>query len=317
MKPAHEPALDGLRAVAALAVLFFHAKVPYFRGGTAGVDVFFVLSGYLVTAILATNPPSYAHFTERRLRRLMPAFATMVGVTLPILLLAFPQQGLAISRDAILALAYSLNWVPLVAHWWESPYMPAWTLAVEMQFYLVWPLLLPMVLRLRWPAGALVVVWGLVTLARTLHDASFELRYFGLHFGGLFLGAALALLPPFPRWSGPIGAVLIALAVCISGDTTTAELGSALVIGSLAGPSSLKTWLSWRPLAGIGLISYGVYLWHSPILFLMKGAPWWVAAPTATISSLCIATASYLAVEKRFRRSAKADLSLLAVRGSA
>jgi peptidoglycan/LPS O-acetylase OafA/YrhL len=305
---AYKPALDGLRAIAAVAVVCVHTGVLH--GGALGVDVFFVLSGFLITGILAERPDTVA-FWVRRARRLYPALLTMLLVYVALAPLVLPAYAAGRWREAFFAGLYLTDYSIL---WGDrtSPLGHTWSLAIEEQFYLLWPLALPLLLRLKEPAKALAILWAGLTLARVAIFALYPdkpLAYYPLHAHstGLVLGAALAL-GPRPRFGWLGAAILTALlpttptgAQIILWRIPLAEIGAALLVCDLVRETSLTRALSWEPLRKLGLISYGVYLWHLPIAVALD----WLAPIPRTIAvlslSISLATASWWTVERWVR----------------
>jgi len=304
------PALDGLRGFAALAVLFFHAGFAQARGGSLGVDVFFVLSGFLITSIAAreidaTGGMDLRRFFERRARRLLPALILMVVVYLIAAPYLTPRYADRRWVDAGLALFYLTNFAEAhKPHY--GPLSHTWSLAVEAHFYLVWPFVLLFLRRMTRARAALIiaVAWFAATLARIgwmqLGDTSgFAYYATPMHASGLLLGAVVALAPVRPPASPAIGyGALAALAALIvfggrwgfQYDVPLAEVATALLI--LNPPKQL----AWRPFTALGLISYGVYLWHIPLNHALGRPPVLVLAA----ASIVAATVSYFAVERWF-----------------
>ncbi len=167
------PALDGVRALAVAAVLLYHGDVSWARGGYLGVDAFFVLSGFLITSLLVSEWHSsgriaLAAFWARRARRLLPAlFLVLAAVAVYAAMVAAPTELENLRRDGLSALAYVANWGQIASHqsYFEtfaapSPLRHTWSLAIEEQFYLVWPLLVFGVLR--WRRGSLRALAGVL-----------------------------------------------------------------------------------------------------------------------------------------------------------
>ncbi len=334
---AYRPEVDGLRAVAVLVVLFFHAGVPGFRGGFIGVDVFFVISGYLITRLilgeLDAGRFTFSRFYGRRARRLFPAmFATLAATFVASLFILSPLH----LEELSLSLVHTLFSLSNVLFWHLSgyfdigselkPLLHTWSLGVEEQFYLVWPISVVLAFRFRRRRGvlALVGIVGLVSLvaaevaAGRAPDAAFFLTPFRmceLALGGLCLwlegwtairtwrrelltviglalvGYATAAFGPGHRFPG-----LAAMVPCG---------GAALVI--VAGRGRLAAGLLANRLAvGIGLISYSLYLVHWPLFVLARygrtseSSPIEQAALIAT--AIGLATAMYFLVEQPFRR---------------
>ena len=346
----YRPEIDGLRAVAILLVVLYHAGVPGFSGGFVGVDIFFVISGYLITGLLvgeleARGSISLAAFFERRIRRLAPALVLVLIVTLvlgwwylsPI---GGEQQGLAKSAIATVSIVSNLYFLKTTGGYFdgpagEQPLLHAWSLSVEEQFYLVWPLILLLAYRaakglgLR-PLGALTVTllvifatsWlYCVLLTQTDAQSAFYLtpaRAWEFALGGLIF--LLLLRVERPRtWGGLLAAAGLAL---IGGSVMWIDasmpfpgawallpvVGSAAVIlGSQLSPEAVSTrLLAIRPLVLIGGLSYAWYLWHWPLLSIARirglgeldrgDALWWCAF------SLFLAWLTYRYLEEPIRR---------------
>jgi len=297
----YRPALDGLRALAILPVLLYHAGVATASGGFLGVDLFFVLSGYLITSLLVIEQGSQGRI---RARRLLPALiVTLLWVSLYAVLLASPGEIARIRDDGFATLGY-------VANWWyiyggqsyfdqfnaPSPLRHTWSLGIEEQWYIFLPLLLSVILRRRDPrlsglaiASALAAIGSLALMA-LLFDPTLDPSrvYYGTdtHAHGLLAGAALAFwLARAPAHApspiGPtalgLGGGAIFLALLIGADDTASwmyrggfgltAVASAAMIRACTHPAAnpLKAGLSWAPLVYIGRISYGVYLYHWPL----------------------------------------------------
>jgi peptidoglycan/LPS O-acetylase OafA/YrhL len=309
MRAHFRPDIEGLRAVAVLAVLLFHVGVPGLPGGFVGVDVFYVISGFLITGLLvrelaATGRIDLVTFYARRLRRLLPAALVVIAVTLVaswavLSRLRFPE----VAGDAAASALYVSNirfaeqaTDYLAAHESASPYLHFWSLGVEEQFYLVWPFLLLIGARLVPVArlGILLVAVALGSFALSLAWTdvaapwaffSLPTRAWELAIGALIAVGALRLPRRAPRsvavGSVAVGLALIALAcVVIDGSTPypgTAALlpvaGTSLVIiGGAATRAGPSRWLSMSAPRWLGRISYSLYLWHWPILVLVPVA---------------------------------------------
>jgi peptidoglycan/LPS O-acetylase OafA/YrhL len=328
-------------------VLLYHTGV--LPGGWIGVDTFFVLSGYLITSLLLaehdrTGGIALKAFWGRRARRLLPAlFLLLAGVGLFAAVVATAEARSVIRQDLWGALTYSSNWLDIVrgSGYWEtftqpSPLAHVWSLAIEEQFYLVWPLVAWWALRRGGTrrlvtvaaAGAVVLAAWAIGLAWT--GASVDRLYLGTdtRAPALLLGAALGALrvgtarPELRRAAhvaGPLGVALLAWAAFTLDGRDPEVYRGALLGVSLAGGLAVVGasqadggWfgrvVGWRPLCVLGLLSYGIYLAHWPILLAVQRwshlGPW---ATTAVVAPLTIAAAaaSYLAVEQpiRLRRS--------------
>ncbi len=293
------PALDGIRGVAIGAVVVFH----FFRlpGGFFGVDLFFVLSGFLITTLLleehaTSGRISFRRFYERRARRLFPGLAAMLLGCLLIAALSAGSGHLDVARIRLEAIAasafYAANIVQIFSHSFPGELTPMWSLAQEEQFYLVWPVTLLVLLRIGLTPRRLAAL--LLSLAVSMmvwraylawtHGPGARI-YFApdTHSDGLVLGAALAGLAVagiprpiagFGRTSVPalLGFGFVVLAVRSSssayalGFPIVETIGLALILNGLGGRARL---LSWRPLVWLGSISYGTYLWQGPVLLLV------------------------------------------------
>ena len=313
----HRPELDGLRGIAILIVLGAHTGVPGFAdgGGGAGVTLFFVLSGYLITSLLLaekakTGRVDLRAFYIRRALRLFPALAaTLVVVTFLAVAGLMPQaakEGVDYRVVVLGVICYVVNWVAVAG---QSIGMlgHAWSLAVEEQFYIVWPTLLLLGLRLgRTPLVLILLLLAFLdTPYRLLLDLNggFMHVFVGTDSRGdaLLLGCVLALLEtrwhPVVGWAGVLG--VLAVAALWPGDPGLGAqlmfIPAAAIVSTLA-VAGCPVILAWRPLAFIGKISYGLYLWHG--LVIWWALPWPVAVP------LCIAIAciSYFVLEQRFLR---------------
>jgi len=347
--------LDGLRGIAVLAVVIEHAWRGALPGGFAGVDVFFVLSGYLITRIIVaelegTGQLNLWNFYARRVRRILPAsLMTVAGTVLLYLVLLGPATPSSF-RDEALATTFSIsNFLfanrsvdYFASNPATSPFLHFWSLAVEEQFYLVWPgLLLLITLGVRrfapsrsWLAPAIVAVIGLASLALAIRwnvvDAFFLLpaRAWELAAGGLFAWVQFrghATLPASLRrfrWVGVLGGYLL-LAVTFAAApslgrwpglaTILPVVGSALLVaGGDAMPGARI--LTFRPIQFFGRISYALYLWHWPFLAALAllalpvaATPFWVPL-IAVVIAILVATGSTILFEEPIRSSRRPSL---------
>jgi peptidoglycan/LPS O-acetylase OafA/YrhL len=296
----YDPALDGLRAIAVLAVVLYHSGTPGFSGGSRGVDVFFVLSGYLITSILSAERPSFAQFWQRRLVRLMPALVAMVAFSLAVSPWLIPSSEAFRVPAALFALTYTMNLSEAVGPW-NNQFAHTWSLAAEMQFYLIWPFALPIFMR--WRAGpAMIALWvALIVSTYALGAFAYYCAYYFPHFGGLALGSAVPFLRPARARLGVLGALLIGLAVvCPSLPGLVAEAAAALLISSLRQPSCIRPLLEWHPLVELGVISYGVYLWHFTIHCMIVSASWQLRLPLELTGGSILGWLSYNVIERPF-----------------
>lgn len=327
--------IDGLRALAILPVLLFHAHVPGFSGGFVGVDIFFVISGYLITAIIAREIDeecfSLVRFYERRARRILPALLVVMAAVLALSAwLYLPEDFAAVPKSALMTLGFLANvWFFANTGYFAGgaetmPLLHCWSLAVEEQFYVGFPLLLWMIARFA-PDRRVLVVAGVALLSFALavwKQADTDGMAFYLlpmRAWELFAGALLAIraVPEVARPAArealaALGLGLIGYAVfaydrhtVFPGATALVPvLGSALLIhcapGTLAGRL-----LSLRLPVAIGLISYSLYLWHWPVIVFAEYArdvPLDGAARIGAIGlSLLLAWLSWRFVERPFR----------------
>jgi peptidoglycan/LPS O-acetylase OafA/YrhL len=310
----YEPELDGLRAFAVFAVMGFHFANVLVSGGSLGVDVFFALSGYLITGILAREAEDagridYGAFLMRRARRLLPALGVLLAAYAVVCPLIWPSLAARRWLDVGTAALYVTN---LRETFWPAatPLSHTWSLAIEEQFYILWPLALYGLLRLKrqTAAGVLIGAWATLTLARLAcaaiwpgHPAAY---YFTpLHATGLLLGAALALRPINFR-HGRLALIALFALVLLSRTSATfvfvqpvAEVLAVLVIANPPGR------LAAAPLRFIGRISYGVYLWHIPLASALGFPTTYAQAAVLVILSLIAGAISHFGVEQWFLKA--------------
>jgi peptidoglycan/LPS O-acetylase OafA/YrhL len=289
--------IEGLRAVAVIPVVLFHAGAPAFGGGFVGVDVFFVISGYLIASLILDEQQNgrftIAAFYERRARRILPALFAVLAFTLGAgWFLMTPAHYRSLAITAAAAALFVAN----VRIWWQSGYFDAgigtrpllhtWSLAVEEQFYLLFPLYLwaarryfPRLLK---PVTGVLLLGSLLLsaiLTRTEPPAAFLLA--PTRIWELMLGVLLALdtVPPtgsktLAGWLGALGLALIGVSVFFFSDATpypgvaalVPTVGAVLLIWSGQTDSATARALQWAPLVFIGQISYSLYLWHFLLL---------------------------------------------------
>lgn len=332
----YNPALDGLRAVAVVLVISDHCSVPVFDQGYFGVDLFFVLSGFLITRLLVDEIDSTGRielwrFYLRRFLRLAPPLLLFLTAYVLIAPSIWPQFSLLLHmRDAGLAGFYLSDYSQAL---WQNPkvLIHTWSLSVEEHFYLIWPLVMLLLTRLesRWRVAGLFVVYLLASAWRIYEyetigwDATyyrFDTRISGLVFGallaiflqykapisekatnaaGLFAWAALLVCLSIGYWDAPWSLVIMT------------NLAHMAAFGFLVSASNQNSWvssiLSAKPLVAVGIISYGMYLWHYPAaLYFRELYPWYLTGPLVLGFSIVMATVSYLVLERplqRYRRS--------------
>ncbi|WEG08173.1 acyltransferase family protein [Microbacterium horticulturae] len=334
--------LDGLRAIAVALVVIYHLFPGWMlHSGFIGVDMFFVISGFLITSLLLRDRTDLVDFWRRRARRLLPALVVLVTVAATWAWAIGGDVLVRLGPQVLGAATFSYNWVSIAggADYFSADtpelFRNLWSLAVEEQFYWVWPLLLPLLLlvRRRWLRACIALTAAVASALWMAHvvGAGTTRAYFGTdtHAFGLLLGVALAVglerAAP-PRWlSGragrALGATLGALALAgivvvatlpetqdaasFPGTLAAASLLTAVVLVAATAPGSrLGPVLDIAPLRWIGDRSYGIYLWHWPLLVLltaMFGTPAWLGAAVLVLTIGCAAV-SHRWVEGPVRR---------------
>ncbi|MEE6280701.1 acyltransferase family protein [Georgenia sp. MJ170] len=349
----HIHGLDGLRAIAIVAVLVYHLRPTALPGGFLGVDVFFVLSGFLITTLLLREIGrkgriDLPRFWLRRARRLLPALVSVVVLSISVAWLVGGDLLVDIGRQALGALTFSNNWLEIGA---DSSYFARtspllfvnfWSLAIEEQFYLLWPIVLVVVLAMTTTARqrirfAVIVAAASAILMAVLFSPGEDATrvYYGTdtHLFGLLVGVALAFTwaaprswlhaPGWLRWRLPAGVVALAglgwlmtvltaeSAVTFRGGILAASVLTAVVLASLLGPGSvLVRAMQLRPLEWLGQRSYGIYLWHWPVILIVTealpattydSALRWVTRGAALVLTVVVAAVSYRWLEQPVR----------------
>lgn len=341
-KDDYRPDIDGLRAVAVLVVVLHHLSVSLVPGGYVGVDVFFVISGYLITRIICREVTagqfSFARFYERRARRIFPALFVMLGITLVTgYILMLPSDYAATLRGALGTVFFSSN----IVYWREmgagyfaasdsklNPVLHTWSLAVEEQFYVLFPILLLVSYRyLKKQVFWLVMSCAFLSLAGAellISSKSVAVFYFSPFRAWELLAGALLVIGKVPdirsrqiREALAACGLLLILAACFIYNEKTVFPGAAAllpVIGTLAiihacgsGSTLAGRLLRWRLLVYIGKTSYSLYLWHWPLIVMAQYAlgtqsltPY---LPALFAISLLMGSLSYHLVEQPFRTS--------------
>ena len=330
--------IDGLRAVAVGGVVLFHAFPTLLTGGFIGVDVFFVLSGFLITAIIRSDAEagtfSIGGFYERRFRRILPALLAMVVVTSLAAIAILPPSELRNYGNSLGGVGL---FVSNIVFWKDSgyfdtasadkPLLHTWSLAVEEQFYIVWPIVAAALVRMGrrrllagfvWVTVALSLLAAIIAVRYAPSQAFYLLPYRAWELG---MGALLATgaVPSLrTRWSregsGWVGLALIVVPMLVYSEATPFPglaalppcLGALLILHAGQGAETrVGRMLSWRPMLFVGLVSYSFYLWHWPLLVLPRIAlnrpltP--VEATLAVAVALGLAALSLRYVEKPFR----------------
>jgi peptidoglycan/LPS O-acetylase OafA/YrhL/lysophospholipase L1-like esterase len=350
----HVPALDGIRAVAVIGVILFHSGFSWAKGGFLGVDAFFVLSGFLITALLLGEwaRTGRIHFTDfwiRRARRLLPAVVLMLAaVAAYAAFLAAPDELRQIRNDGTATVFYVANW-----HFIESgrsyfdafatpsPFRHCWSLAIEEQFYFVWPVIVLVGLRLDAKRRGVLLTSTLVLAAISIaamavlfDDADVSRAYYGTdtRAQALLVGALLAMIwqarpVVAARYARSALHAAAAVSVCVLGWLWCTATGNApwlyrdgflahallvaIVIASAMQPRAgiVGRALAWPPLCALGKISYGVYLWHWPVFVALSPTrfdlPPALAFALRIGTTLLLAIASYSLVERPMRDRAR------------
>jgi peptidoglycan/LPS O-acetylase OafA/YrhL len=359
---AYRPAVDGLRAVAILGVVAYHINLPGITGGYCGVDVFFVISGYLITQLLLaelqrTGRISIVQFYARRARRLLPALAIVIFVTLLLGLGLIPPGSARkqLGDSAIASALFVANQYFLAdtGGYFDGPsalkpLLHLWSLSVEEQFYLVWPTLLIAIATvarrksnaaMRGPIAALVIASFLFCTWLLRHYAAAAFYLSASRAWELGVGALIAVCPmpstgPMRRASDAIvigGAVLIGSAFLLLEPGTRfpgpwalpAVIGTAMIIWADEPGSAnfVSRVLRSRPFVAIGLVSYGWYLWHWPLIAFANNVrllrPDLLADGLLALLALVLAALSLRFIENplRYGRKSLAAKSVLAVAG--
>lgn len=369
----HNGSLDGLRAIAVGLVVFFHAGVPFLPAGFVGVDVFFVLSGFLITSLIvrevwSTRRLDLVGFWARRARRLLPAALLVLAVTAIAYAVVAPAIDVANNRASFPAAAlYVSNWVfadQAVDYFAtgaaKSPVLHYWSLSIEEQFYLVWPLLSLAIFLLAFRrsrrALSFVTVLAIASFGYAIYLAGIDpdVAYFSTFTRAwqLLAGALVALLVlapaisgrALPAWLRPAASVaapvaLFAIVFSASSafpgtelfgqratlaSSTIATIATAVLVAAiwwLPGLAGTR-WLATTPMQWIGRLSYGIYLWHWPIIVIGGLAGylswhWSVNTAIVVVTSTVLAAVTYVFVEQPVRRinlrSRKRVVSILVV----
>jgi peptidoglycan/LPS O-acetylase OafA/YrhL len=344
--------LDGIRALAVLCVIAYHLNVPGAGGGMLGVGVFFTLSGYLITDLLLSHWHHHgnlglAGFWLRRARRLLPALFLMLGVVSVWVALFDTSQLAAVRRQVLAATVYVSNWSTIAQHGsyfarfaTPLPLDHLWSLAIEEQFYLLWPWLLlagiwllrnRIALALATLAAAALSAWAMGHLYHPGYDPTRVYEGTDTRACGLLVGAALAMVWPARAPNLPahrrltklldaagIAGLLAILALAWRTNVFSAflypygfallALATAALVAAIVNPSSrLSPVLGWAPLRWIGVRSYGIYLWQWPIIVLASPSVSTFDLPRAAgevAATLLVASLSWRFVEEPIRHGA-------------
>ena len=346
LHPAYRPDIDGLRAIAVVAVLLFHAFPTVLPGGFVGVDVFFVISGYLISTIIfrsqAAGSFSFGEFYAKRVKRIFPALIVVMATTYVVgWLTLFPDEFQRLGRQILAGALFAQNF----QLWHETGYfnslsesMPLlhlWSLSVEEQFYLAFPLIAWACLRARLNQGLVTGLLWTASLVLCLYLSDLEqysvqafylphtraweilsgglIAYFQTSHGRPLSRVPNALRSAFVMLAPVAGIALIAYATLTLDKHTPFPswrallpvCGAGLLIAAGHGSPINRFVLSWRPLVWVGLVSYPLYLWHWPLLsyarILESGTPPASLRVAALVISLALAWGTYLFVERPVR----------------
>ncbi|MDT3708811.1 MAG: acyltransferase [Pseudomonadaceae bacterium] len=339
----YSPALDGLRAIAILLVLLFHGRMPGLPGANVGVDVFFVLSGYLITRLLlaeyeANGILQLRHFYRQRLLRLTPPLLLLLLLYALFAPLLWPDYYFH-ARDWVMVLLYQAD-LALIVGMGPQMMLHTWSLGIEERFYLLWPLSLVGLLALRNLRVALAVLlagflliglWRMAAL-QLWNLSSLEAYYrFDMRLSGLLLGACLGMWIghglPVPEyllqrhWLVLAWLVLLAVVLYPADDKGRLSYGLPLVELTVLyillwlnryPQGLLNKALSWHPLVYIGQLSYGLYLFHYPVMeYLKLQNPWWLTLFAGTAVALVLAIFNHHLIERPIRRWRKRPIKAL------
>ncbi len=349
------PGLDGLRAIAVLAVIAYHEQFGWAPGGLLGVAVFFTLSGYLITDLLLAQWTSEGgiklrQFWLRRARRLLPALFVMLALVTAWVTIVDRARLASLRGPVLAAVTYTSNWYLIIKNQSyfarfapPQPLDHLWSLAVEEQFYLLWPWLLLLALLLLRRLGAKSVKWlaiptvllatgSAILMVALYHPGLDPTRVYegtDTRACGLLVGAALAMLWPsregaklkrrvwvvdIAAWAGLIVVGFMIARVgqyspfVYKGGLGVLSVATAAILAAGAVPGSLiGRALAWAPLRWLGVRSYGIYLWHYPVIVLSSPANATEDLPRAALqiaASIALAALSWKFVEEPVRRGA-------------
>jgi peptidoglycan/LPS O-acetylase OafA/YrhL len=333
----YRPGLDGVRALAVVAVMVVHTGIKGTGGGGFGVDMFFALSGFLITSLLVEefagrNRVSFGNFYARRALRLLPALFLVLAVFGTIAHFTAGYEARRTVAGILPALFYVINWFS-IWHYFGGLHH-TWSLAIEEQFYLLWPPILVLLLRKRLPARTLA--WIVFAAAMVMFASRLTGRAMGLSEAALYnalpfrldallLGATAALVPALlKRYSsrnwGIVGFLIAGGTIIFPivrvrsavGSTVVAAATCLIIAHIMYGPATsfINRFLDLKPLVWTGRRSYGLYLWHWPIFLFMHVEQHLSRAPAAFVVSFVVAAASakfvefpFLRLKKRFGRT--------------
>jgi len=343
--PEYRADIDGLRAIAVLSVVGFHTFPATVAGGFIGVDMFFVISGFLISSIIFSNLEhdsfSILEFYNRRIRRIFPALLTVLLVSFAFGWFALlPEEYTQLGKH----IAGGAGFISNVISWWESgyfdteagskPMLHLWSLAIEEQFYIVWPLLLAFVWRRHWSFFRITALIALMSFAANIYLVSRDQpaafyssasRFWELMIGGILAYITLhrpELTSRYKDAQSLVGVALVVLSLIIINKSREFPGWWALlpIVGSFftisAGPTA---WMNQRILSNkglvwFGLISYPLYLWHWPLLsfaqIIESGKPKASMRISAVVASIALAWLTYRLIERKIRFGGKTAIKI-------
>jgi len=347
----YRPDIDGLRAVAIIPIILFHAGYEWIAGGFVGVDIFFVISGYLISSIIQDeilhHKFSFLTFYERRIRRIVPALLVVILATAYVgYFILLPDELTGLAKSSLAAIVF----VPNIYFWLTSstyfgldivttPLLHTWSLGIEEQFYLVFPAFLYLLFsRFRRSTAAMVIVICLslsfitnVLLIEIAANSKFAFYMLPARAWELLTGVVISLgILPAIRGSlianiiSLLGAAMILFSMLSLNEQSVFPgfnavypvLGTVLIIYSgTHRKTALSRLLAHRLLIGIGLISYSLYLWHWPVTVYVN--MYWNSdynKPLIIFASLAMACLSYHGIETRFRKRSKVTIKIAKLR---
>lgn len=339
MQIKYRPDVDGLRAVAVVIVVFFHASFPFFDGGFVGVDVFFVISGYLITSIILAETSddkfSFIRFYERRIRRLAPAMVPVLVLTFGYCFVLFDQEQFSSFAKSVIAFfLFTSNWNFLSetgyfdAAAFSKPLLHTWSLSIEEQYYLVFPLILYSLRKhlfvARYFALALAICSFFYCVYLIEIGALSEAFYNSFaRMWEIIFGSLIALFPRArlsSKLASSMGSILGFALITIATFWYTEEMrfpgiaallpvvGAGLIIASTSPHGPIYRILTLTPVNYVGRLSYSLYLWHWVLLVLtysVFGEPDGVVLTSAVFLSFLVSILSFHFIEQPFRRNSK------------
>jgi peptidoglycan/LPS O-acetylase OafA/YrhL len=336
----YRPDIDGLRAIAVFGVVLYHLEsVDIVPGGFLGVDVFFVISGFLITSLILPSIESrtfsFKSFYLRRARRLLPVFVVVALATSAVSWLVLEPSRMLDFTNSLFFAVFGLSNMYFMfqdPYWADNastlPFLHTWSLGVEEQFYLVFPALLVVATKSLRKFSRIALFFALALFSFALAylvaglNPTYAFYLFPTRAWELLVGVLLAMAlghwkisvsRAIATFSAGLGLLLIAVSYFYLGQLITAPgllttipvVGAALIILGGLTPNPVSTGLGIRPLAGLGLISYSLYLWHYPILAMSElafGTTWKIQLVSIMLA-LLLAVITYFLIEERFRQS--------------